>query len=402
MQAMQEAMQEAAATMSSLVTQGPAGRAPPEAAPPASGAGAGPPAAGGDDGGLELAGEREERTARVAELHARIGREAAAWGVQLEELRVRLQEDISGARGVFEERAARLERELAAERARHDAESQELRAIMDSMWKQVEGRPPPSGDEKQRMFQDSSGNMREFTGDAEDVFTLYDLVREAIGDHSRLSDELAQAPRVSAPLHVPGDGSGRGQKPDKPQEREQREKIAEESRQELPARIRATMDISAAVTLMNDAKFWAWGHAAKYGRVDRALARGSRASAAALAANETFAECMAAESAAAKIVKEQCAGAVLQSHSTRQAAADTAQQTEWAGHCTPCRLPESFCAGRGAEARHWHDQVHLNKCRDIAGAQRQRQVDLLKVDLGKVGDAEKGDQDEPVSWEQRG
>uniref|UniRef100_A0A7S1AN49 Uncharacterized protein n=1 Tax=Noctiluca scintillans TaxID=2966 RepID=A0A7S1AN49_NOCSC len=111
----------------------------------------------------EIGIEREKRCATSAELHAHLAREIV-------EVRVACNKAIE------EENVSR------------SIEARELRAILDSIWKRVDRDSEPSS-----IFPKV---RRSTVGDFEDVNTLYEMVKEALGDTVRLSQEINEEREV--------------------------------------------------------------------------------------------------------------------------------------------------------------------------------------------------------------
>mmetsp|Transcript_86881 Transcript_86881/g.202263 ORF Transcript_86881/g.202263 Transcript_86881/m.202263 type:complete len:482 (+) Transcript_86881:36-1481(+) len=142
----------------------------------------------------ELQEERENRCARVAELHARITQEAADLTCGIEQQCAILANEILATHGQLEEQRKSFEKALKQEQEQRNMESQELRAIMDAIWHKAAAPPPECVADKplQRFFAYAEGGTKEFTGDADDVFTLYDMVREVLSDSAQLQKEIAE------------------------------------------------------------------------------------------------------------------------------------------------------------------------------------------------------------------
>lgn len=147
-----------------------------------------------------IADEAEARSA----LRALVDREVADAAKRLEELRVEWKQREENIDERLQAQKVALEKAVGQERDQRSSDFQELWAIMDSMWKQMSSRSAPiasnemtaTNSSKVRYFREASGGHREFTGDSEDIFTLYDLVREAISDSNRLSEEIAEERRL--------------------------------------------------------------------------------------------------------------------------------------------------------------------------------------------------------------
>jgi len=141
----------------------------------------------------ELQAERQSRCARLAELHARVTREVAELTCTLEQQCAAVAEELAGGRRRLEEQLRALERALGQEREQRGRESQELRAILEAVWQRAAAAPREHGGAGlQRLFAYPEGGTKEFVGDTDDVFTLYDMVREVLSDSSQLQKEIAE------------------------------------------------------------------------------------------------------------------------------------------------------------------------------------------------------------------
>mmetsp|Transcript_27956 Transcript_27956/g.76859 ORF Transcript_27956/g.76859 Transcript_27956/m.76859 type:complete len:512 (-) Transcript_27956:114-1649(-) len=138
--------------------------------------------------------ERESRCERIAELHARITREVADMACSLEQRFSELSQEIEATRCLLEEQRSSLERSVRQESELRNIESEELRAIMDAVWHKAASLPPeaPGRDNLQRLFAYPEGGTKEFVGDADDIFTLYDMVREVLADSVQLHKDVAE------------------------------------------------------------------------------------------------------------------------------------------------------------------------------------------------------------------
>jgi len=150
----------------------------------------------------ELQAERETRCARDADLHARLARDVGDLARRLEEHRSSLGEEIAATMRRMQEHGANLERLVEQEVADRSRESLEIRAIMDSVWQQAASAAPGEREKKggkqskyylsfEPEADDMEERVKELVGDQEDINTLYEMVREALGDTVHLKDELA-------------------------------------------------------------------------------------------------------------------------------------------------------------------------------------------------------------------
>lgn len=148
----------------------------------------------------ELCAEREGRCVQQAEIHARITREQADLACAMEQQRALLANEIVTTQRRIDEQRSALERALSKERQEQEQEYLELRAILDAVWHRAI--LAPNGDDcsssghgsspgQQRLFAYPEGETKEFVGDPEDIFTLYDMVREALSDSLHLQKEIS-------------------------------------------------------------------------------------------------------------------------------------------------------------------------------------------------------------------
>jgi len=118
----------------------------------------------------QVQAEREDRCASVVNLHSSLLREAAD---------IRLV----------------VETAVEAEKTARSFEAKELRATLDAVWKRVEGASLPTEDCAKYYFKYTGADgptYKECTGDPGDINTLYEMVREAVGDSFRISQDLAE------------------------------------------------------------------------------------------------------------------------------------------------------------------------------------------------------------------
>jgi len=128
----------------------------------------------------QIEAERVIRSERVAELHQRIGREVGDLGTRCEQQRLEVLQA------------------LANEREDRGQESKELRAIIDSVWDQASAPVISSSDARKKYFKvGAEGHeLKEVVGDADDINTLYDMVREALGDSVNFQQQIAEEQRA--------------------------------------------------------------------------------------------------------------------------------------------------------------------------------------------------------------
>mmetsp|Transcript_2159 Transcript_2159/g.4982 ORF Transcript_2159/g.4982 Transcript_2159/m.4982 type:complete len:843 (-) Transcript_2159:241-2769(-) len=174
----------------------------------------------------ELEAETEARCKQVAEVYARFQLELAESRGRLEGFRSGLEEDIANVdRRLNEqlntkvsvvdkevvdlglrlgeqvrERCDRTAKAVEVEREERGRLSVELRAILDAIWgklDQAEKKPAETGGPQTYFFKfpgEKGGEDRykACVGDTDDINTLYDMVREALGDTVRLSQEIRE------------------------------------------------------------------------------------------------------------------------------------------------------------------------------------------------------------------
>eukprot|EP00450_Noctiluca_scintillans_P016858 CAMPEP_0194516748 /NCGR_PEP_ID=MMETSP0253-20130528/49722_1 /TAXON_ID=2966 /ORGANISM="Noctiluca scintillans" /LENGTH=556 /DNA_ID=CAMNT_0039360649 /DNA_START=45 /DNA_END=1715 /DNA_ORIENTATION=+ len=107
----------------------------------------------------EIGVEREQRVANFAELHAHLAREVV-------DLRVACVHSMEG------------------EREAREREGTELRAIQESIWQRV--------DQLQHVGSQRTSTTLDDASKSQDLNTVYDMVREALGDTVRLSHEISE------------------------------------------------------------------------------------------------------------------------------------------------------------------------------------------------------------------
>jgi len=158
-----------------------------------------PPTQGVEGLARDLEAERLNRCSKDADIHARIGREVSDLGRRLEEQYRALGEAIADASRQMEERRLALEKALETEREDRARESNELRAIVETVWQRAA--MVPDAKEKDTMdkkyyfrYDEGPGeeSYKELVGDQEDINTLYEMVREALGDTVGLRQEIGE------------------------------------------------------------------------------------------------------------------------------------------------------------------------------------------------------------------
>lgn len=137
----------------------------------------------------ELLREQEARCQRDAELCAKLQRESATLMSRLEAHCALVDQEFSGIQSLVNEQIAAISRAVVDEQEERNKETMELRAILDGVWRTVSDRP--SSEMNERRFFKMGDRYKNVVGDQDDINTLYDMVREAMGDQVRLSSELA-------------------------------------------------------------------------------------------------------------------------------------------------------------------------------------------------------------------
>lgn len=148
----------------------------------------------------ELDAERLRRCSQVSDIHARIGREVADLSWHVEEQKLVLTDELAAKTRLTEERHSALQKAVEREREHSSRECNELRAILDSVWQRVTnpgsaGHPLKEGKAYYLRYEDENGETertKEFVGDQEDINTLYEMVREALGDTVHLREQLSE------------------------------------------------------------------------------------------------------------------------------------------------------------------------------------------------------------------
>merc|ERR1712176_770179 len=99
--------------------------------------------------------------------------------------------------------AMALEQLVARERDERSSEMAEVRATLDSMWKWFltkEQPRRPSGERQFLKFEEDGEEDRykEFVGDREDIRTLYEMVREALGEQVHMQQQISDFEAIIA------------------------------------------------------------------------------------------------------------------------------------------------------------------------------------------------------------
>lgn len=139
--------------------------------------------------------ECQARCARDAELHNRLGRELSDLTQHLEEVRMGLSGEMEDVVNRAEAQWALLKLKLEHEHSDRNRESNELRAILDSVWqasrRQKSSDDPLGKSSKVRDTEEACNLLcKEGTGETEDINTLYEMVREALGDTTQLRAQM--------------------------------------------------------------------------------------------------------------------------------------------------------------------------------------------------------------------
>jgi len=154
----------------------------------------------------EMEAERLRRCSQVADIHARIGREVADFNWHLEEQKLVIADELAAKTRLTEERHSALEKAVEREREHGSRECNELRAILDSVWQRVTspgtaGLALKEGKSYYLRYEDENGEIertKELVGDQEDINTLYEMVREALGDTVHLREQLNEDREASS------------------------------------------------------------------------------------------------------------------------------------------------------------------------------------------------------------
>jgi len=162
-----------------------------------------------------LANEFESRCAVNADLHTRLANEVSDLSRRLDEHRAAIREDFVAIARQTDERSAQLSGLVERETAERCRESLELRAILDSVWQQASAAGGASrrgiGGALKYYFQfgaggdEAEGRFKQVVGDEEDINTLYEMVREALGDTVYLKEQICEEGDHRARLQQQGD-----------------------------------------------------------------------------------------------------------------------------------------------------------------------------------------------------
>lgn len=139
--------------------------------------------------------EQEARCRRDAEFCAQIQRQSVAMMGRLEAHCLQMTQEVDRIESLVNKQIAVIAKSVADEQDERNSESTEMRAILDGMWHAVAERPSGDGESNERKFfkyadTTDGDRYKEVVGDKEDINTLYEMVRETMGDQVRLSSEL--------------------------------------------------------------------------------------------------------------------------------------------------------------------------------------------------------------------
>lgn len=132
-----------------------------------------------------LQGEREARCGRDAELHERLGREVGVLARRFEEHRVALAEDMADTIEHVDQQSVKLDQGFKAERRERSQETNEIRAILSAVWQRIQDQDSKAPSGKRRKSHDQEA-------DQQDVTTVYEMAKEALGDVVGLRQQLAE------------------------------------------------------------------------------------------------------------------------------------------------------------------------------------------------------------------
>lgn len=177
---------------------------------------------------MELEAERICRSERIGELYDRINRE------------------VSGVLKILEDHRIAAVEALVLERDARCKELEEVRATIDSVWKKATGSVQSDTAKRGYYFtyiDAPNADVKEFVGDPDDVNTLYDMVREALGDTVHLRQLVSE-------------------------ERDQRSREQSQSRQQIDAMAR---EINTIQALLREATAGGKGSSRVMAHSDRVL-----------------------------------------------------------------------------------------------------------------------------------
>lgn len=144
------------------------------------------------------------RCAGDDELQATFTREIGEINTRLQEQRHTSQEEIADVGRRITEQGASVDKAIERERSERRRESAELRAILDSVWKRASSPSHSQGKAHGAQLDpmDSTDDQyKEQAGDPEDINTLYEMVREALGDTVHLKLQMEQLSELYANDH---------------------------------------------------------------------------------------------------------------------------------------------------------------------------------------------------------
>merc|ERR1740121_1971676 len=134
----------------------------------------------------ELHAEREARSCRDAELHERLGREVGVLARRLEEHRLALAEDLADTIEHMDQQWMKLDKACKLERRERSQEGEEIRAILGSVWQKAQGQQSKAGYRRPAKGEDQDLDQ------TQDVNTVYEMAREALGDIVHLRKQLVE------------------------------------------------------------------------------------------------------------------------------------------------------------------------------------------------------------------
>lgn len=142
----------------------------------------------------ELEAEQESRCAKIADLHARLGREMADVSCHLEEQRRALEEDIALLSFRMEEQHVVVEKNLTRERNDRCRESLDLRGILESVWQKSASTPASPNHIPSYFKHDGESQegdrVKEFVGDRTDINSLYAIMKDSVGETVHLRQQI--------------------------------------------------------------------------------------------------------------------------------------------------------------------------------------------------------------------
>jgi hypothetical protein len=136
----------------------------------------------------DLEAERVERCKRLADIHDRLSQETIVLARRLDEIRSSITEGVTAAMQASDERQQRVVQALETERKERCDDTRELRATMDSIWNRFSASAEQNGHSSSSK---SSVQRHDLNGGHDDIETLYEMVREALGDTVHLRQEIS-------------------------------------------------------------------------------------------------------------------------------------------------------------------------------------------------------------------